>query len=198
MTRRFVPLRGRCWSHPVAATAATGLLAALALLLPSAQAAPAKTCDKQSNNTFQKLLECISAEGVMEHEHAFQTIADANDDQYYPGSRAAGTEGYDASVDDVVSQLEGAGWHVTLDPVDVTYFVPPILRQCGLFTGAEDRKSDAQEAIWKGVTGEAFDPCYHQNCDSLEPTHADRDPAVYAELAVENDLVGNVSLEAWA
>ena len=30
---------------------------------------------------------------------AFQRIADANDDPYYPGTRAAGTEGYQASVD---------------------------------------------------------------------------------------------------
>lgn len=131
----------------MAATAAAGLLAALLpLALPPAQAAaPANACDKRNNNTYQKLLECISAEGVMEHQRAFQAIADANDDQFYPGTRAAGTEGYDASADYVVTQLERAGWQVTLDPVDVTYFAPPILRQLtpvmatyetGVFTGS--------------------------------------------------------------
>jgi Zn-dependent M28 family amino/carboxypeptidase len=162
----------------VAATAATGLLAALVpLALPPAQAARANACDKQSNNTYQKLLECINAEGVMEHERAFQAIADANDDQYYPGSRAAGTEGYDASVDYVVTQLERAGWQVTLDPVDVTYFVPPVLRQLtpvmadyetGVFTGSGfgtvegnvipvDINLDGTRASDSGCTADDFD-----------------------------------------
>ena len=94
MTRRSASPRGRSWSRPVAAAAATGLLAALVpIALQPAQAAPVNTCDRQNNNTYQKLLRCISAEGVMKHERAFQAIADANDDQYYPGSRAAGTDG---------------------------------------------------------------------------------------------------------
>jgi len=146
MTRRSAPLRGRSWSRPVAATAAMGLLAALVpLALPPAQAAPADACDKQSNNTYQKLLECIDAKGVMEHEHAFQAIADANDDPNYPGSRAAGTAGYADSVEYVQETLEAAGWNVTLDPVDITYQFPVVLRQLtpvnaeyesGAFTGS--------------------------------------------------------------
>jgi Zn-dependent M28 family amino/carboxypeptidase len=102
-------------------------------------------CDARNNNTYQKLLECISAEGVMEHERAFQAIADANQDPNYPGSRAAGTDGYDASVEYVQQQLEAAGWEVSLDPVDVTYYFPATLRQTspveadyetGIFTGS--------------------------------------------------------------
>ena len=31
-------------------------------------------------------------------QEAFQAIADENDDPFYPGTRAAGTEGYDDSV----------------------------------------------------------------------------------------------------
>jgi len=146
MTRRSPLVRGR-WSGSVAATAATGLLAAalVPIAFQPAQAAPAAACDKQNNNTYQKLLECISADSVMVHERAFQEIADANADQYYPGSRAAGTDGYTASADYVADQLRRAGWNVTLDPVDVTYFVPPVLRQLtpveadyatGVFTGS--------------------------------------------------------------
>ncbi|WP_432478061.1 M28 family peptidase [Nocardioides sp. GXQ0305] len=137
------------------AGAATAVL--LAALLPlatqSAEAASrdrdkkptSRSCEKQPNKTFQRLLACVSAEGVMKHERAFQAIADANDDQYYPGSRAAGTQGYDDSVDYVVHKLRKAGWKVSLDPVDVEYFVPPILQQLtpvegdyetGVFTGS--------------------------------------------------------------
>ena len=37
----------------------------------------------------------------------------------------------------------------------------------GLFTGAEGIKSAAQEAKYGGVAGLAFDPCYHQACDTF-------------------------------
>ncbi|WP_166866060.1 M28 family metallopeptidase [Salinibacterium sp. ZJ70] len=37
----------------------------------------------------------------------------------------------------------------------------------GLFTGAEDIKSEEQAAIFGGTAGEAFDPCYHQACDDI-------------------------------
>jgi Zn-dependent M28 family amino/carboxypeptidase len=138
-------------AHTVAA--ATTLLLAAALpvaTLGTAEAAPGKkgvaqACDKRDNNTYQKLLQCITAEGVMEHERVFQAIADANTDPNYPGSRAAGTEGYDDSVDYVASTLRKAGWKVTLDPVDATYNFPVTLQQLtpvnatyesGAFTGS--------------------------------------------------------------
>ncbi|GAB2907674.1 hypothetical protein GCM10027047_02390 [Rhodococcus aerolatus] len=37
----------------------------------------------------------------------------------------------------------------------------------GLFTGAEDLKTEAQAVKWGGEAGVAFDPCYHQGCDTL-------------------------------
>jgi Zn-dependent M28 family amino/carboxypeptidase len=62
----------------------------------------------------------------------------------YPGTRAAGTTGYDASADYVAGLLREAGYEVTLDPVDVTFNFPAVLRQLtpvaaeyqsGVFTG---------------------------------------------------------------
>ena len=38
----------------------------------------------------------------------------------------------------------------------------------GLFTGAEEVKTDQQADIWGGTAGEAFDPCYHADCDTIE------------------------------
>ncbi len=61
---------------------------------------------------------------VREHQAAFQAIADANG-----GTRAAGTPGYDASVDYVVDTLEAAGWNVTLDEFPFVFFPPPTLQQ---------------------------------------------------------------------
>ena len=37
----------------------------------------------------------------------------------------------------------------------------------GIFTGAEGIKTPEQEAIFGGVAGLAYDPCYHQACDTL-------------------------------
>jgi Zn-dependent M28 family amino/carboxypeptidase len=104
---------------------ATSVVGALALApAGAALAAPGKSCDARNNNTVAKLLECVSAEGAMEHLEAFQAIADENDD-----NRAAGTSGYEASVDYVVDVLEAAGWEVTIDEFPYTYVGPSTLTQ---------------------------------------------------------------------
>jgi hypothetical protein len=125
---------------------ALAALVALALLPGQAAAgAPAKACEKRANNTYNKLLGCVTLEGVREHQEAFQAIADANDDPFYPGTRAAGTEGYDESAEYVAGLLEDAGYDVTLDPVEITFNFPAVLRQLtpvqatyetGVFTGS--------------------------------------------------------------
>jgi Zn-dependent M28 family amino/carboxypeptidase len=37
----------------------------------------------------------------------------------------------------------------------------------GLFTGAEGTKTVAEAALWGGIAGTAYDPCYHQACDDF-------------------------------
>ncbi|SFN86841.1 PA domain-containing protein [Geodermatophilus obscurus] len=124
----------------------SGLLIALALPATAASAAPGgKACDDRNNNTYAKLLECVTLEGVMDHQRMFQKIADDSGDPVYPGTRAAGTTGYDASVEYVAGLLRDAGYEVTLDPVEVTFNFPAVLRQLtpvaaeyetGLFSGS--------------------------------------------------------------
>lgn len=104
---------------------ATSVVGALALVpAGGALAAPGKSCDARNNNTMAKLLECVSAEGALEHLEAFQAIADEND-----GNRAAGTSGYEDSVEYVKSTLEAAGWTVTIDEFPFTYVGPSSLTQ---------------------------------------------------------------------
>jgi Zn-dependent M28 family amino/carboxypeptidase len=43
----------------------------------------------------------------------------------------------------------------------------------GLFTGAEGIKSAEQVELYGGTAGEAFDPCYHQACDTIDNVNAD-------------------------
>jgi Zn-dependent M28 family amino/carboxypeptidase len=129
----------------IALVAVLGLLLAALLPLPAAVAAPTDACDRRTNNTYQKLLECVTLEGVREHQLQLQKIADANDDPFYPGTRAAGTEGYAESVDYVAGLLRAAGYQVTLDEFEFQFEFPALLEQLtpvnakyetGAFTGS--------------------------------------------------------------
>jgi len=73
--------------------AVAGVLGALLLAGPGVAGAPTAGCENRTNNTYDKLLGCVTLEGVRAHQAALQAIADANG-----GTRAAGTAGYDASV----------------------------------------------------------------------------------------------------
>src|SRR5690349_12995673 len=89
------------------ALASLGLATAgLASVGESAEAADSR-CNR-TNDSLRKLLECVTLDGVMEHQEAFQRIADANG-----GTRASGTPGYDESADYVEDRLERAGYVVT-------------------------------------------------------------------------------------
>ena len=61
----------------------------------------------------------------------------------------------------------------------------------GLFTGAEVAKSPAEVALYGGVAGASYDPCYHAVCDNL--TGEGQDQALYDQLRQSYDLVGNVN-----
>jgi Zn-dependent M28 family amino/carboxypeptidase len=115
-------------SRRVAALAVLSLTMA-AVPAQAAVAAPGKVCDRQTNNTYQKLLGCVTLEGVREHQAQLQKIADNNDDPFYPGTRAVGTEGYAKSVDYVAGLLRGAGYQVTLDEFQFEFIFPALLQQ---------------------------------------------------------------------
>jgi len=97
-----------------------------AAMSPSALAGD-EACHARVNNTVGKLLECVSVDGVREHQAAFQAIADANN-----GIRTSGTPGYNASVDYVVARMMDAGYDVTVQPFQFQTFIslsPSVLEQ---------------------------------------------------------------------
>ncbi|GID29461.1 M28 family peptidase [Paractinoplanes brasiliensis] len=63
----------------------------------------------------------------------------------------------------------------------------------GLFTGAEVEKTTEDVKKWGGIAGVAYDPCYHQACDSFTPERDGADKAVYAQLRKKYKLIGNVN-----
>jgi len=111
-----------------AALAGSALLLAV-MPAPAALAQPGNACANRTNNTYAKLLECVTLAGVREHQAQFQKIADNNDDPFYPGTRAAGTEGYANSVAYVTRLLDAAGYDVTLDPFQFQFSFPAVLQQ---------------------------------------------------------------------
>lgn len=96
---------------------------------PAGEAQSQNACDNRTNNTYQKLLECVTLEGVRAHQEQLQKIANNNDDPHYPGSRAAGTQGYADSVAYVAGLLEDAGYNVTLDEFEFQFVFPALLQQ---------------------------------------------------------------------
>ncbi len=66
-------------------------------------------CDNRVNNSLNKLLACVSVEGVREHQAALQAVAEA-----HGGQRTAGSSGYDASADYVEGVMRSLGYDVSL------------------------------------------------------------------------------------
>ena len=97
------------------------ILALLAMLWvssnPTTIIAGSESCDNRVNNTQKKLQECVTVEGVREHQAEFQAIADANG-----GIRTSGTSGYDESVDYVVDRMTAAGYDVTVQEFQFNAF----------------------------------------------------------------------------
>ena len=110
-----------------------------ALAYAPAATASSAACEFRTSDNFKKLLQCVTLEGVREHQAAFQAIADANG-----GTRASGTPGYEESVDYVVEKMTAAGYNVTLNSFPFVFVPPPTLQQLtpinatyetGAFTG---------------------------------------------------------------
>jgi len=79
---------------------------------------------------------------------------------------------------------------------DYDAFITAGIPAGGLFTGAEGVKSAAQAAVYGGVAGAPYDPCYHQACDSMTPVADGADATLYAQLAAAYKLEGNINMEA--
>ena len=107
----------------VSGVAASALVALTLVTAQGAEAGP-NGCANRNNNTHAKLLECVTVDGVREHQAAFQAIADANG-----GTRASGTPGYEESVDYVVERMTAAGYNVTIDTFPFVFVPAPTLTQ---------------------------------------------------------------------
>jgi aminopeptidase Y len=130
-------------AHEPAARVARGWLGAsvsVALLLaacgggedsaPTEQSSAVNTsaaCNNRNNNTHDKLLECVTLDGVRAHQAALQALADKNN-----GTRVSGSPGYDQSVDYAAQVFRSAGYDVTVQEFQFQTFIslsPSVLEQ---------------------------------------------------------------------
>jgi Zn-dependent M28 family amino/carboxypeptidase len=64
----------------------------------------------------------------------------------------------------------------------------------GLFSGAEGVKTEEQQDVYGGVTGLAYDPCYHQACDTLNDKDQAKDVRQQLGRAYKKGtFVGNIN-----
>ena len=96
---------------------ALAVTAAVVPLSSGSVGAGPNVCERRNNNEIAKLLECVTLEGVREHQLAFQDIADANG-----GNRFSGLPGHDASVAYVVERLRAVGYDPVVQPFDYVAF----------------------------------------------------------------------------
>ena len=93
----------------VRAAASAAVLVGVLVVAPLAPAAtPADS---------KALRDAVTAKGIMKHEKALQAIANMHGD-----TRASGTPGYDASLDYVKRQLDGAGYNTRVQEFDFDFF----------------------------------------------------------------------------
>lgn len=118
MTDTVAGFSRRAWIRAFAVALATLMVATLMPLAPAEARAPnRRTCLDRTNQTYRKLLECVTVDGVRRHQARFQQFADQNDD-----TRVSGTRGYDKSARYVARKLEDAGYKVTLQEFDFPFF----------------------------------------------------------------------------
>ena len=109
-------------------------LIASTLAVGSQASAEPGSCDSRNNNTYEKLLECVTVDGAREHQAALQAIADANN-----GIRTSGTPGYDQSAAYVAERMEAAGYDVTVQDFSFQTFIqlsPTVLEQVAPAVGS--------------------------------------------------------------
>jgi Zn-dependent M28 family amino/carboxypeptidase len=103
------------------------LVTLVALSVSAAAGAAPAACANRTNNTVDKLTECVTLEGVRAHQSALQEIANDNG-----GHRTSGTPGYDASAEYVADAMRAAGYAVTVQEFQFQTFIevsPAVLEQ---------------------------------------------------------------------
>jgi len=98
-------------------------------------------------------------------------VYDGDNSAFPPPASTPGPPGSGAIEKAFVDYFGGRG--LQTDPTafngrsDYGPFIAQGVPAGGLFSGAEGVKTDEQAAVYGGSAGQAYDPCYHQACDTF-------------------------------
>ncbi|AKJ27578.1 M28 family metallopeptidase [Caldimonas brevitalea] len=129
-----------------------------------------KSCADRANDTPDKLMECVTREGVLKHLQKLDEIAKANNN-----TRASGTMGYELSLDYAEGLFRGAGYKVW--------------RQAFPLTTSTERSASVVERTAPTPTG----PVVHHTLEysgSGDVTAAVQAPAGNVNGCEESDFAG--------
>lgn len=105
-----------------------------------------------------------------------------------------GSDGIEALFTNFYAQRKLASEPYAFDGrSDYDPFIAAGIPAGGLFTGAEVTKTRGQAIVYGGTAGQAYDPCYHQACDTfenvnLEALDQNTDAIAFATLTYAQDL----------
>ena len=77
-----------------------------------------RACKDRNNNTFKKLLDCVTLDGIREHQAKLRDIGIANG-----GTRVSGTQGFNDSADYAEKVFKSAGYNVTRQTFEFQGFI---------------------------------------------------------------------------
>jgi hypothetical protein len=115
-------LRRRLWLVPLSVSAVALTAAVGPITSSSAGTITTTACNSRTNNTVDKLVECIRTDDLWNQMKAQQAIADAHPDAGGHASRNSGEPGYKAAVDLAVKLFKASGYHVTVQTYKFPYF----------------------------------------------------------------------------
>jgi Zn-dependent M28 family amino/carboxypeptidase len=167
--------------------------AVLAVASVTPAAAGARGHGRQGGDAAKRLAKAVSVRGMMEHESALQGFADATN-----GTRAAGTPGYDLSVDYVVDRLRRAGYNAQRVPFEFPHFqesAPSQLARVGPTAKTYGNGTDFVTAEFSAGTNGPIDKQVVPTNDIVDPPSAQPSSTSGCEAAdFPPATAGNIAL----
>jgi Zn-dependent M28 family amino/carboxypeptidase len=134
----------------------------------------------------QHYVDELDADGILQHAANlnFDMVASPNGGRFiYDGDMATAPNGSEAIEDFFTGffDAEGQDWAATAFDGRSDYgpFIAVGIPAGGLFSGAEQSMSSDEAAAWGGQAGQAYDACYHDDCDDIDNI----DPILFLDMA---------------
>ncbi len=121
-----------------------------------------------SDEEFAKIALYLNFDMVGSPNHVFFVYDGDNSDGVGAGPGPAGSAQIETKFEDFYNSRSVPFKGTDFDGrSDYQAFILNGIPAGGLFTGAEGIKTAAEVALWGGIAGQQYDPCYHQACDTF-------------------------------